>query len=57
MARATGISVPLPTTHDPPDEEEAKLSEKEIAYREVVRDCDIALNAPWHSSDPCRSDP
>ena len=45
MARATGISVPLPTTQDLPAEEEASLSEDEIAYREVVRDCNIALNA------------
>ena len=43
IARATGISVPLPATQNLPAEEEADLSDNEIAYREVVRDCDIAL--------------
>ena len=43
MARATGISVSLPTTQDLPADEEEDLSENEIAYRKIVRDCDIAL--------------
>lgn len=43
MARTTSISGPLPATQDVPAEEEADLSGNEIAYREVVRDCDIAL--------------
>ena len=43
MARATGISVPLPATLDLPADDEEDLSENEIAYRVVVRDCDITL--------------